>query len=110
MEGEEDQNCRDPNGEDIDRRQIVNSIEMITDDLSTLSSAMTTLFVAKRRSGRTITILHEALVGASVTNNFEALKTRRRRESDQSRSENLAETRMHSADYTIQSDEEEKRE
>ncbi len=74
---------------------------MITDDLSTPSSAMTTLFVAKRRSGRTITILHEALVGASVTNNFEALKTRRRRESDQSRSENLAETRMHSADYTI---------
>ena len=34
-------------------------------------------------------------------NNFEALKTRRRRESDQSRSENLAGTRMHSADYTL---------
>ena len=37
----------------------------------------------------------------TLSNNFEALKTRRRRESDQSRSENLAGTRVHSADYTI---------
>ena len=74
---------------------------MITDDLSTLSSAMTTLFVAKRRSGRTITMLHEAIVGASVTNNFEALKTRRRRESDQSRSENLAGSTARTTRFTF---------
>jgi hypothetical protein len=44
---------------------------------------------------------HYVMNLVTSSNNFEALKTRRRRESDQSRSENLAGTRMHSADYTL---------
>ncbi len=49
---------------------------MISDDLTTTVSAMMTAFAAKRRSGRTITIIPEAFVGGFETNNFEAMKTR----------------------------------
>ena len=51
-------------------------MKMISDDSITPISAMMTTFAAKRRSGRIITILPEALVGVLSANNFEAMKTR----------------------------------
>ena len=50
---------------DGDRRYIANSIKMISDDSTTLVRAMATLFKARRRSGRIITILQEALISVS---------------------------------------------
>ena len=52
---------------DSDRRYIANSIKMISDDSTTSVSSMATLFMARRRSGRIITMLPEASVGQLVS-------------------------------------------
>ena len=60
---------------DSDHRYIVNSIKMISDDSTTSVSSMATLFMARRRSGRIITMLPEASVGALATSDAKAMKT-----------------------------------
>ena len=72
---------------------------MLSDDSTTSISAMTSTFEARRRSGRIITMLLEALVGGMATNSFGAMKMWYRRESNQFRRENLARIRMRSAEY-----------
>ena len=59
---------------DSDRRYIANSIKMISDDSTTSVSSMATLFMARRRSGRIITMLPEASVGALATSYAKAMK------------------------------------
>ena len=62
---------------DSDRRYIANSIKMISDDSTTSVSSMATLFMARRRSGRIITMLPEAsvgAVGALATSDAKAMK------------------------------------
>ena len=49
-------------------------MEMISDDSTTSMSPMMTTFAARRRSGRIITMLPEALVGVLSANNFEVMK------------------------------------
>jgi hypothetical protein len=59
---------------DSDRRYIANSIKMIPDDSTTSVSSMATLFMARRRSGRIITMLPEASVGPLATSDAKAMK------------------------------------
>ena len=47
---------------------------MIFDDSTTSVSSMATLFMARRRSGRIITMLPEASVGALATSDAKAVK------------------------------------
>ena len=73
---------------DSDRRYIANSIKMIFDDSTTSVSSMATLFIARRRSGRIITMLPEL-----------QLVRWRRATPKQFRRENLARIRLQSAEY-----------
>ena len=78
---------------------IGNSVKMLSDDSTTSISAIASTFAARRRSGRIITVLPEASVGALATSDAKAMKTRRRRKSKQFRRENLARIRLQSAEY-----------
>jgi len=59
---------------DSDRRYIANSMKMISNDSTMTVSSMATLFMARRRSGRIITMLPEASVGALATSYAKAMK------------------------------------
>jgi len=49
-------------------------MKMISDDSTITVSSMATLFMARRRSGRIITMLPEASVGALATSYAKAMK------------------------------------
>ena len=61
---------------DSDRRYIGNSVKMLSDDSTTSITAMTSTFAARRRSGRIITVLPEASVGALATSDAKAVQKR----------------------------------